>query len=161
MWRRLWAWGPGELYSLLWPRPSSTPRCASGPTQRHNWKNKPRHTCHRWWAGPFPCQEQQGPACPKFSSMPRSRGAPTGRDDCSAWNLAAQTEEALTAGHIDGGGGWGGRVEPLPPRIPPSPTNEEERPLFQDGACFLSILNTAPEIILFLVGFKTCTYRRC
>lgn len=151
MWRRLWAWGPGELYSLLWPRPSSTPRCASGPTQRHNWKNKPRHTCHRWWAGPFPCQEQQGPACPKFSSMPRSRGAPTGRDDCSAWNLAAQTEEALTrkvcplhlhtAGHIDGGGGGGGRdCRAPPPQAPPRHTQTRKSGLrFRMGpASFLS-----------------------
>lgn len=56
-------------------------------------------------------------------------------------------------------------LSPSPPGTPPAPhpphTNEEERPSFQDGACFLSILNTAPEIIFFLVGFKTCTYRRC
>ena len=52
--------------------PAASPTLGSAP--HHDGKNNPRRTCHRWgvWAGPFSSQEQLGPACPLFGSVPHS-----------------------------------------------------------------------------------------
>lgn len=91
-------WGPGEISSLLWLRPSSAHRCTScqsglGPepsiiTAGETTQSTP---APGRGVGPFRCQEWLGAACGLFSSMPHSGRTYRWQSDCLDWILTAQS----------------------------------------------------------------------